>query len=102
MDTSFLETVNLVFRPFTEEFDENWRVIRGFCLVFFMITLVLWLGSYFAPSPRFDRPKQILDACGWITFFGFVVSYGACCYRVRLNDKERENEKIRRVSGFQD
>ena len=100
IDPSIFETVQLVLRPFTDELGEGWKIVRAVCVLFLMVTIVLWIAAYFAPEPRFLRAKEVMNVSGWVTFLMFVFTYLACCVEAYSRHKERVSEKMRKLDEF--
>ncbi|MCO6429821.1 MAG: hypothetical protein J5J00_03090 [Deltaproteobacteria bacterium] len=100
IDPSFLEAFHLLLKPFTEELGEGWKTVRALCVVFFVVAVVLWIFAFLTPETSFARAKIILKVSGWVAFLMFVFTYIACCLEARYLEKERHEDRQRKIREF--
>ncbi len=99
-DNSFIGALHIVLRPFVNELDETWKIVRGVCIASFIVAVCLWFFSFLASPEHFSRAKVILNITAWLAFIIFFFSYVSIYWEILILDKEVEQERHKKVTGF--
>lgn len=103
IDPSYLELVNLLSRPFVEDFEPRWQNARAACFGFFMVgTFLLLLGWALGHIDRLIEPAQRISnfgLLGLVIGFVFYLLCGWKAYRVNIARQLEKESKIRSYEG---
>ena len=101
-ENSFIGAIGLVTRPFFEEYDGQWRLVKGVCIASLVVAIMLWVFATIANPVYFSRAKLILNVTGWFAIAIFLVSYVGLYWELIMMDKDNVEAKNRKVTGYTD
>lgn len=99
-DDSLKEAGFLLLRPFTDDLDEGWKVLRAIALLSLVMTFVVWIFASIASPQQYARAILILNLTGWFTLTTFVFAYLLLCVECNARQKWAWEERQRKIRQF--
>lgn len=100
IDPANFEAVEILVRPLKDDLDDPWPIVKAFCVGSLVVSLVVWIFSANVSSEKFEQAKQILNVTGGVAFALFVTTYLMLFLKIRQNDKDNVQAKIKKVKEF--
>lgn len=102
IDPSYRELVVLLMRPFVEEFDSLWQIIRTACYGLLFSGLVLLATGYvLVTSEDLSEARSLVTTIGWLAFILGVTAYASCGWKAYQLHLDREEEKGARLKRYE-
>ena len=103
VDPSYIELLQLVFRPLSEEFEYPWNVIRSCFWGMLPIALMSFVtGMALDPTPEYIKAKNLFSDIAIISSVLALAIYGGCGWQAYKIHQAREASKSERVRKFRD